>query len=107
MDRMAARILTDFELEEYHKLSDRKANFLAKRWAVKEAIAKAFGTGIAGDTQFKSMELRHNITGAPFICFRNNLKNSVETLGAHCHVSLSDEGDTVAAFAVLEYNTKV
>jgi holo-[acyl-carrier protein] synthase len=107
MDRMAARILTDFELEEYHKLSARQANFLAKRWAVKEAIAKAFGTGIAGDTQFKSMELRHNITGAPFICFYNNLKNSVETLKANCHVSLSDEGDTVVAFAILEYNTKV
>ncbi len=108
MDRMAARILTDFELEEYRKISDRQANFLAKRWAVKEAIAKAFGTGIAGDTRFKSIELRHNIhTGAPLVYFYNNLKNSVETLNARCHVSLSDEGDTVVAFAVLEYNTKV
>lgn len=110
MDRMANRILTDFELEEYHKLTDRQANFLAKRWAVKEAVSKCFGTGIAGDTTWKNIELRHNpYTGAPSICFYNNLKNSADTLGVRCHVSITDEGNTVAAFAVAEYktNTKV
>ena len=103
MDRMANRILTDFELEEYHKLTDRQANFLAKRWAVKEAVSKCFGTGISGDTTWKNIELRHNAyTGAPLICFYNNLKSSAETLRVGCHVSISDEGDMVVAFAVLE-----
>jgi holo-[acyl-carrier protein] synthase len=108
MDRMAGKILTDFELKEYSALTEHHGKFLAKRWAVKEAVSKAFGTGISGDTRWKSIELRHNThTGAPFICFYHQLNNSVETLGAKCHITLSDEGNMTAAFAVIEYNTKV
>lgn len=104
MDRLADKILTDSEQEEYQKLNDNHGNFLAKRWAVKEAVSKAFGTGISGETRWKSIEIRHNKhTGAPFICFYNTLKDSVETLGARCHITLSDEGTMVAAFAVIEY----
>lgn len=104
MDRLSDKILTDYERQEYQKLNDTHGNFLAKRWAAKEAVSKAFGTGISGETRWKSIEVRHNQhTGAPFICFYNKLKDSVETLGARCHITLSDEGTTVVAFVVIEY----
>jgi len=103
MNRLANKILTDYELQEYQQLGDLQANFLAKRWAAKEAISKAFNTGIAGNTKWKSIEIRRNKQGAPGVCFYDALKNSAEVLGIKCHISISDEGDMVAAFAVLEY----
>ena len=103
LDKLANKILTDFELVEYQKQDKYPEKFLAKRWAAKEAIAKAFGTGIAGDTRFKSIEIRHDYNGRPAVIFWDQLKNRAETLGAKCHLSISDEGDTVVAYSILEY----
>ena len=104
MDRLANKILTDYELEEYKELKDFHASYLAKKWASKEAVAKAFGTGISGDTKWKSIEIRHNQAGRPLVCFYNNLKDSVETLNARCHLSISDTNDTVVAYSIVEYS---
>lgn len=104
LDKLADRILTDYELVEYQKQDRYPEKFLAKRWAAKEAISKAFGTGIAGDTKFKSIEIRHDTSGRPVVCFQGKLKDSVEVLRAKCHLSISDEGDTVVAYSILEYN---
>jgi holo-[acyl-carrier protein] synthase len=104
MDQLANKLLTDFELAEYQTITNQKDNFLAKRWAAKEAISKSFGTGISADTRWKSIEIRHNKqTGAPFVCFYGELKNTVETLQARCHLSLSDDADVVVAYAVIDY----
>lgn len=109
MNRLAEKILTDYELLEYSKLQDTKSNFLAKRWAAKESISKAFNTGISGKTKWKSIEIRHKDTGSPYVCFYDELKRSAEVLGIRCHLSISDEGNIVVAYSVLEYdpNTKV
>ena len=103
LDRLANKILTDYELKEYNDIKEDHSRFLAKRWASKEAIAKAWGTGIAGDTKFKSIEIRHNQTGRPIVIFWDRLKDSAEVLGVKCHLSISDEGDTVVAYSVIEY----
>lgn len=103
MNTFAEKILTEFELEEYNKLSDDAARYLAKKWAAKEAIAKAWGTGIAGETKFKSIEIRHSTNGKPSVCFLNKLRDSADVLGAKCHISISDEGDTVVAYSLIEY----
>lgn len=104
MDRLANKILTDYELDEYNNLTDRQAIYLAKKWSAKESISKAFGTGISGDTKWKSIEIRHDQAGRPIVCFYNNLKNTVETLQAKCHLSISDEHDTVVAYSIIEYS---
>lgn len=103
LDKLANKILTDFELVEYQKQDKYPEKFLAKRWAAKEAISKAFGTGISGDTKFKSIEIRHDYNGRPTVIFWDKLKDSAEVLGIKCHLSISDEGDTVIAYSVLEY----
>jgi holo-[acyl-carrier protein] synthase len=103
LDKLANKILTDFELVEYQKQDKYPEKFLAKRWAAKEAISKAFGTGISGDTKFKSIEIRHDYNGRPTVIFWDKLKDSAEVLGAKCHLSISDEGDTVIAYSILEY----
>ena len=103
LDKLAVRILTDYEFKEYQKQNSFPEKFLAKRSAAKEAISKAWGTGISGDTRWKSIEVRHDQMGAPYICFYNKLKENEEVLNAKCHLSISDEGDTVIAYSIIEY----
>ncbi len=103
MERMANRILTDHELKEFNNRKGNHGRYLAKKWAAKEAVSKAFGTGIAGDTKFKSIEIRHDYNGKPVVIFWNKLKDNAETLRLRCHLSISDEADTVVAYTVIEY----
>ena len=88
----------------YNTLTNYYDKYLAKKWAAKEAIAKAFGTGITGNTKWKSIEIRHNSQGMPTVCFYNSLAESFDILKGKCHLSISDEGDTVIAYSIVEYH---
>jgi holo-[acyl-carrier protein] synthase len=105
LDKLANRICTDFELTEYNQVNlDNKAVYLAKKWASKEAISKAWGTGIQGNTRFKSIEIRHNKVGRPEVVFYDNLCETANTLNAKCHLSISDTDNQVIAYSIIEYN---
>ena len=65
------RILTEQELAEYAALSPgRKTEFLAGRFAAKEAFGKANGTGIGAGCSFQDIEIRKDPKGKPGIFFR-------------------------------------
>ncbi len=66
--RFAARILTEMEREAFHKLKKRrrKTEYLAGRFAAKEAFAKACGTGI-GKLSFQHIEILNEENGAPVL----------------------------------------
>lgn len=65
--RFVQRILTEREHQRYEALSEgRKVEYLAGRFAAKEAFAKAAGTGI-GKLGFHDIEILSNETGAPAI----------------------------------------
>lgn len=107
MDNFANRICTEFELSEYNAVKDDlKSVYIAKKWAAKESIAKAWGTGIQGDTQFKNIEIRHTHNGQPLVVFYNKLQDIVDTLNAKCHLSISDTDNQVIAYSIIEYNPK-
>ncbi len=105
MDIFANKILTDFELTEYNALDNNQERYLAKKWSAKEAIAKAIGTGISGNTTWKNIEIRHNTIGKPIVCFLNALNERMEFLEAKCHLSISDEKDIVVSYALIEYTS--
>ena len=64
------RILTEHELSEYAALSlNRKTEFLAGRFAAKEAFGKAKGTGIGAECSFQDIEIRKDEKGKPGIFF--------------------------------------
>lgn len=64
----AKRILTDMEMEKYQQLSGyRKNEFLAGRFAAKEAFSKALGTGIGADLSFLDIEIGYEDKGKPCI----------------------------------------
>lgn len=65
------RVLTERELSEYALLSEnRKVEFLAGRFAAKEAFGKANGTGIGKACSFQDIEIRKDAKGKPGIYFR-------------------------------------
>ncbi|WP_033543550.1 holo-ACP synthase [Planococcus sp. CAU13] len=65
------RVLTENELLEYELLSaGRKTEFLASRFAAKEAFGKAKGTGIGRMCSFKDIEIRKDSNGKPSVFFR-------------------------------------
>lgn len=105
-ERFVERILTPNEMPLYHKrLSLSKSHalaFVASRWAAKEAVSKALGTGIAEDVTFHSMEVMHNTKGAPLMLFCNALRERLMKEGIFVHISITDEKTMVAVFAVAE-----
>lgn len=95
-DRLAKRILTEQEHNEYANSNDQGL-YLARAWAVKEAVAKSFGTGIAENTTWKNMQLSKSTRGQPLL----QLKEPLYSKGTQCHISISHDGDSLIATAVL------
>lgn len=100
-DAFARRILTSYELSEWQSRSSSAA-WLAKRFAAKEAAAKAFGTGI-GKLSFQHIEVRNSASGAPeLLLYDYGLELQSKKAVKWLHLSLSDEQDNAIAFVVLE-----
>ena len=100
--RLAARILAPEEQADYARTS-QKDTFLAKRFAAKEAFAKAAGTGIRGPLHFAAIHVTHDGLGRPGLAWGPELSAWLGRLGiAGAHLSLSDEQDYAVAFVVLE-----
>ena len=100
-DKFMRRILTEEEQVEYHS-SAQPIRLLAKRFAVKEAVAKALGTGIGRGVSWQDIQVIHNADGAPAVRLSGGAHRvAAERGGQRVEVSLSDESDYVVAFAVL------
>jgi holo-[acyl-carrier protein] synthase len=101
-ERFARRILHENEIGEFAGHT-QPARFLAKRFAVKEAAVKALGTGERQGVLLKDFYLSHDKLGKPLLEVSGEAKRRCHLAGIlHRHVSLSDEGDQVVAFVVLE-----
>jgi len=101
-ERLAVRLLAPAELAEYHK-TESKAAFLARRFAAKEAAAKALGCGIGGRAGFHDLVVTHTPTGAPLLKFSGAARETASGLAlTSAHLSISDEQDYAMAFVVLE-----
>lgn len=69
-EKFQNRILTKKELHVFNELSDsRKVEFLAGRFAAKEAFSKARGTGIRKDCTFGQIEILNDPLGKPILYF--------------------------------------
>ena len=101
----AERLLSANELTSFDLAKD-KERFLAKRFAAKEAFAKAMGTGIRGVISFANIEITHNELGKPEFAYHAGLANQVADLGLNAHLSISDEHDYAMAYVVIE-KTKI
>ena len=101
-DRFARRILTEHELEEFRR-RQFSGSYLATRFAAKEAVAKALGTGIGKELGFHSVQIENDASGKPKLRFIGNALDLVERLRINnALISLSDEKNYVVAMVVLE-----
>lgn len=102
--RFAARILSERELAEF-QTHPNQARLLAKRFAAKEALAKAVGSGLRHPVSLRRISVTHDGLGKPVLQFDELLRNHLAQLGINGHhLSISDERNLVAAFVVLESN---
>lgn len=98
--RFAARILRPEELAVFASAA-RPAAWLAKRFAAKEALAKALGTGI-GAVSWQDFSVLPGARGAPAVHCHGHACEVLAQLGVRdIWISLSDEHDYALAFAVL------
>ena len=101
-ERFARRILVDSELKRFaaHRLP---ANYLAKRFAAKEAFTKALGTGIHAPASWHGMWVINLPSGKPELRFSEALDALMKRKGVtHAHLSLSDEKGVAFATVILE-----
>ncbi|MCW8828764.1 MAG: holo-ACP synthase [Gammaproteobacteria bacterium] len=97
-ERFARRILAEKEWDAFKK-SACPAHFLAKRFAAKEAAAKAFGTGFRDGLSLRHIAVVNDHRGKPELCFSERADALREELGIGRHyLSLSDERDYAIAF---------
>ena len=99
-ERFARRILMPEEFEMYPGRR-YKARFLAMRFAGKEAVAKALGTGFAHGIWVRDIGIVHNDWGKPDVIFSARGAQRCAELGVgHCLISLADEGGFAIAYAL-------
>jgi holo-[acyl-carrier protein] synthase len=101
-ERFARRILCPPELQRFakHRL---KANYLAKRFAAKEAFTKALGTGIHAPANWHGVWVVNLPSGKPVLEFSGPLAQLLRQRGIHqSHLSLSDERGVAFATVILE-----
>ena len=99
--RFANRVLTPRECQRC--LAAREPwRFLAKRFAAKEAIAKAFGTGIGAELSWQDLEIVNADSGAPQVRLGPRAAELLARRGARgVLLSLADERAYAVAFAVV------
>ena len=101
-ERFARRILSETEMAEFFKHA-HPARLLMKRFAAKEALAKALGTGLRHPVSMTQMTVTHDELGKPGFVFSLQLIDYIEQFGIlRHHLSISDERDMAVAFVILE-----
>jgi holo-[acyl-carrier protein] synthase len=101
-ERFVNRILLPEEIA--YCLSHRvPAPFLAVRFSAKEAVSKAFGTGIGAELGWQDIEIRRKETGEPYVVLHGKGQTLFEARNARkLHVSLTHTQLYAAATAILE-----
>jgi len=100
--RFLLRILSSHEREALASLS-HKIPYIAKRFAAKEAVAKALGTGIGEKAAFVEISIENETSGKPKVVLYGKAKEFATSVGVgKVHISLSDEREYAIAYVILE-----
>ena len=84
------------------RASPDPGRFLAKRFAAKEALGKAFGTGVRAPVLLPDIAVEHDELGKPAFAYSPELAAHFVARGLTAHLSISDEQDYAVAFVILE-----
>ena len=108
-ERIARRLLGPEEQKVFFQRLGQGAhaqsvaiNYLAKRFAAKEAVGKALGCGLSNPMGLQNLEVLNDERGAPQAVARGPLAELLHANGWVIHLSLSDERSHAQAFALVE-----
>jgi holo-[acyl-carrier protein] synthase len=101
-ERFLNRILVAGEME--YCLSHKKPGpFLAARFAAKEAVSKAFGTGIGAQLSWQDIEVKRKDSGEPYVVMHGKGDELKKRRGARIvHLTISHTEKHATAMAILE-----
>lgn len=107
--RFIDRYFTDYEAAHVAglKLADRKVMSLAKRFAAKEACAKALGTGFRDGIYMKDIEVKNDALGKPILTLSGGALARLteivpDDMPSLLHLSMSDEPPYAQAQVIIE-----
>ena len=99
------RVFDTKELKQ-SKLLKNKVNYFSKRFAAKEAFAKALGTGFRMNLNLKDIIVMNDKMGKPYYVKTSKItkiiKKKFEIKSFNCFLSISDEKDYSTAFAIIQ-----
>ena len=99
------RIFSKKEILLSKKIKNKTA-FFSKRFAAKEAFAKALGTGFRNNLNFKDIEVINDKYGKPHYTKNKKITKLVKKIfkvkNFNCFLSISDEKDHSMAFAIIQ-----
>ena len=91
---------------EFSKKLINKTNFFAKRFAAKESLVKALGTGFRDDINFKDIEILNDSLGKPYYVMNNTINSLIykkfKVKKYNLFLSISDEKDYSIAFTIIQ-----
>lgn len=100
--RLVTKLLTLNEINELAH-THYKSRFLAKRFAAKEALVKALGTGFTSTIRLNTIAIAHEDKGKPYFELNDNLTKVLQSHGiSKIHLSISDSEAYAVAVAVAE-----
>ncbi len=100
-ERFCQRVLHENEQSAYALAASPEA-FLAKRFAVKEAVAKALSVGIGKDASLTDIETCKEPLGAPRLVLHGDALRTATNLGVtKTFLSLADEREYAIAYVIL------
>ena len=87
-------------------LSKDKVKYFSKRFAAKEAFAKALGTGFRNNLNFKDIEIINDKLGKPYYAKTKKItkliKKEFKVKSFNCFLSISDENNYSTAFTIIQ-----
>ena len=99
------RIFTNNEIKNASSLKN-KTNFFAKRFAAKESLTKAIGSGFRNNLNFKDIEILNDSNGKPYYLktkkINNIIHNKFKIKKYNLFLSISDEKDYSIAFTIIQ-----
>ena len=99
------RVYSIKELKQ-SSLYKNKVGYFSKRFAAKEAFAKALGTGFKNDLNFKDIEVINDKFGKPYYIKNKKIikivQKNFKVKNFNCFLSISDEKDYSTAFTIIQ-----
>lgn len=105
-ERFTNRCFTEIERQKSDRRAQRAASY-AKRFAAKEACAKALGTGMSFGVYWRDMGVVNLPSGKPTMRLTNGAARVLSSLvppgmRPHIHLTITDDGGIAQAFVIIE-----